>query len=106
MIGWRECRVYSPTGKATCRWVSVGTDRNINPSLNPRLIARPVVAALSRSRFRTVVNLPAPEGLQAGVPAGPPRLALPPYLSVTAPKPGRFTSVAVCPRRSPTSPPE
>jgi hypothetical protein len=35
------------------------------------------------------------------VPAGPPRLALPPYLSETAPEPGRFTSVAVCPRRSP-----
>jgi hypothetical protein len=30
-----------------------------------------------------------------------PRLALPPpYLSETAPEPGRFTSVADCPRRS------
>jgi hypothetical protein len=39
-------------------------------------------------------------GRAAGVPAGPPRLALPPYLSETAPGPGRFTNVAVCPRRS------
>ena len=30
-----------------------------------------------------------------------PRLALPPYLSETAPEPGRFTSVAVCPRWPP-----
>jgi hypothetical protein len=29
-----ESAGISPIGRATCRWVSVGTDRNINPSLN------------------------------------------------------------------------